>query len=178
MAAKEREFMQDNNKKHHFSMKLWYRLFAGLVFAVAAVIAMPVYSIAITILTDGSVLTVKKMLGTFSFGAVFFIAAFLWGTFLSSRFQISDNKSVFSSLVISFLWGCIVTALTILSTGFSIGLFESIRHMELSFKAFEFGFFLWELGSIFTFGIIYIVGGAAGVITGICYHRVAHNNAN
>jgi hypothetical protein len=178
MAANDCESMQDNLKEHHFSMNLWYRLLAGLIFAVAAVIAMPVYSVAIAMFTDENVLTVKKVLGYFSFGAVFSIAAFLWGAFLSSRFHISDNKSAFSFVVISFLWGCVVTALTIFSTGFFIGLFESIRHMEVSLKAFEYGFFVWGLGSAFTFGVVYVVGGAAGVITGIYYHRVSHNNAN
>ncbi len=159
----------------HSSMKLKYRFYTGFIFAFAAAIAMPIFYLVISIFVEGGGPPAKKILGSAVFGAMFSIAAFFWGVLLTSRFRVSEDKKLLSTFIILFLWGCVITALTMFSTGFFIGIFESIKHMELPMKAIGIGLFVWGAGSIITFGTVYVVGGIAGIITGIIYNRIPHN---
>ncbi len=156
-------------------MKVKYRFYTGVIFALAAAIAMPAAFMVISIFTKGGDISFSRILGTVMFGAIFSIAAFFWGVLLTSRFRASEYKKPLSIFIVLFSWGCVITALTMFSTGFVMGVFESIRHMELPIKAFEYGLFVWGAGSVVTFGIVYVVGGVAGVITGIIYHRIPLN---
>jgi hypothetical protein len=174
MAAKEYDPTQDNLKGRHTPIKLRYRFFTGLVFAAAAAIALPVFFLVIALFMKGGLL-VKDVIGSVVFSAIFSIAAFFWGVLLTSRFRVSEDKKPLSFVITLFFWGCVITALTMFSTGFFLGIIESIRHTELPIKAFEYGLFIWGFGSVLTFGVVYVVGGAAGVLTGLCYRRVPHN---
>jgi hypothetical protein len=172
MAAKESDSMRVNVKDHHTSQELRYRFSTGLIFAFAATIAMPVFFSVIAFFSRRGGHSAEMILESLSFSAKFSIAAFMWGVLFTSRFRVSKEKKPLSSIIICFLWGCVITALTMFTTGFYLRLIESIKHMELSMKAIEYGYFIWGFGSVFTFGILYVVGGAAGVIAGIRYRRI------
>jgi cell shape-determining protein MreD len=134
---------------------------------------MPVFFAVIGFFSRRGDFSAETILGSLSFSAMFSIAAFFWGALLTPHFRISEDKKPHSLIIVCFLWGCAITALTMFTTGFFLGLIESIKHMKLSMKAIEYGLFVWGFGSIFTFGILYVVGGAAGVITGLFFRRIA-----
>lgn len=156
-------------------MELRYRIYTGIIFALAAIITLPLQQIFSFIIFGREELTLIQLLNSAGAGSLFAIAAFLWGGLLTSRFKVGINRDKPPNLLSCFFWGVLITVITILSTSIFIGLSESSTYSNYLSNCIGGSLLILMFASVFTFGLIYVIGGSAGIITGVYFRRITHN---
>lgn len=156
-------------------MRLRYRLYTSLIFALAAIITLPLQQIFSYTFLDRKEPSLLQLLNSAGVGSLFAVAAFFWGGLLTSRFRRAGNRGLFSHLIICFFWGIFITILTIISTTVFVGLVASYSFTQFisNFMGVSLGVLIF--GTFFTFGLIYFIGGIAGIIAGLYFRRTTHN---
>lgn len=154
-------------------MGIIYRLFTGIIFSVAALIAMPTTEIVIRII-NSSTPSIKELLKASEIGLYFVPFAFIWGYIFTTKFTRLIEKKIAKSIALSFLWGTVITFLTIFSLGLYLGVSSHLTDGTFVERGIMSGFGLVLFGFIGSMGIVFLVGGSAGVFTKLLYQRV-HN---
>jgi hypothetical protein len=148
-------------------MRFRYRLLAGSIFALAAIIVVPIFCLGMGIFLKEIAFFTTKIPGCAKIGATFSPFALLWGGLFASRFRIPREKSLRYLVVVSFLWGCIHILLTIFSCGLSMG-FGYARWGNPFTFAVRYAVEMVAYVSLISFGTVYVFGGITGIITSLC----------
>lgn len=156
-------------------MELRYRLYSGIIFALAAIITLPLQQIFSFVFLGREELTLLQLFNSAGAGSLFAIAAFFWGGILMSRFKMGINSDKPPQLLSCFFWGVLITVITILSTSIFIGLSESSTFSGFLTDCIGSSLLILMFATVFTFGLIYIVGGSAGIIAGIYFRHITHH---
>jgi len=145
------------------------------MFAFAAIITLPLQQIFSFVFLDREELTLMQLFNSAGSGSLFATAAFLWGGLLASRFMMHANINKPPLLLTCFLWGVLITVFTIISTSLFIGMVESSDFSGFLSKCIGGSLFALMFATVFTFGLVYAVGGSAGIIAGVIFRRITHN---
>ena len=156
-------------------MELRYRLYTGIIFALAAIITLPLQQIFSFVFFGREELTLLQLFNSAGAGSLVAISAFFWGGLLMSRFKMGINRDKPPHLMSCFFWGVLIAVIAILSTSIFIGLSESSTFSGFLSNCIGGSVLILMFATVFTFGLIYVVGGSAGVIAGIYFRRITHN---
>ncbi len=152
-----------------------YRFLTGFIFAVAATVVMPIFGVVFSIFITGKGFPSKEIPGLVGFGSLFAPFAFFWGTAYASRFRSVDSDHPPPGWLRSFLWGSTITFLTMFSFGQILSIYGLFFAQNTTLKDALFsGLGMAAAGSIVSLGIVYVVGGAAGMITNLLFRRIPH----
>jgi hypothetical protein len=156
-------------------MKIRYRFLTGIIFALVAIITPPLQQIFSFIFLGRGEITLLQLFNLAGAGSLFAIPAFLWGGILTSRFTMGINRETPPNLLSCFFWGVLITVLIILSLSLFIGLIGSPTFTGFLSKCIGGTLLTLMYVSVSTFGLIYAVGGSAGMIACIHFRRTTHN---